>query len=210
MRPLSAVERFFERLFERPSARLLGVAAHPVHLLRRVERAMEHGRRTDGRRTIAPDRFTIRLHPGDLRRLGPRADLPFELASGVLASARRHAYTLQARPSVEVVTGPAGRPGEVEVLARFSGRAGDSGTDAVELGGPEPASHAGEAGDPAPRERRPFMERLGMAAIALVLAMLFGGMAVASWIGGEGFLAVMAGIGAAMTAWAGMTTLLRG
>jgi hypothetical protein len=42
-----------------------------------------------------------------------------------------------------------------------------------------------------------------------VLAVLFGGVAVASWIGGEPFLAIMAGIGALMTAWAGAITLFR-
>lgn len=48
-----------------------------------------------------------------------------------------------------------------------------------------------------------------MAAVAVVLALLFGGVAYASWSGGEGFLAVMAGVGALMTAWAGTTTLFR-
>ena len=47
----------------------------------------------------------------------------------------------------------------------------------------------------APRERRPIVERIGLAAIAAVLATLFGGVALASWAGGEPFLAVMAGIG---------------
>jgi hypothetical protein len=62
-----------------------------------------------------------------------------------------------------------------------------------------------------PRQgRRPLVERLGMAFIAVVLAVLFGGMAVASWAGGELFLAVMAAIGALMTAWAGANTLFRG
>ncbi|MCI0581607.1 MAG: hypothetical protein L0227_01725 [Chloroflexi bacterium] len=61
-----------------------------------------------------------------------------------------------------------------------------------------------------PRGRRPLLERLGLAAIAVVLAVLFGGIAVASWAGGEPFLAVMAGIGALMTAWAGAITLFRG
>ena len=46
-----------------------------------------------------------------------------------------------------------------------------------------------------PPERRPLIERIGMAAIAAVLATLFGGVAVASWIGGQPFLAVMGGIG---------------
>jgi hypothetical protein len=49
-----------------------------------------------------------------------------------------------------------------------------------------------------------------LALVALVLAVMFGGMAVASWAGGEGFLALMAATGALMTAWAGAMTLLRG
>jgi hypothetical protein len=61
-----------------------------------------------------------------------------------------------------------------------------------------------------PHERRPLLERIGMAAIAAVLAILFGGVAVASWAGGEPFLAVMGGIGCLMTAWVGGLTLFRG
>jgi len=78
----------------------------------------------------------------------------------------------------------------------------------------EPASPEGAA--PASRPagqlpvHRPIIERLGMASIALVLAVLFGAVAVASWIGREPFLAVMAGIGALMTAWAGFITITRG
>jgi hypothetical protein len=61
-----------------------------------------------------------------------------------------------------------------------------------------------------PRERRPLLERIGLAAIAAVLAAMFGGVAVASWAGGEPFLAVMGGIGSIMTAWVGGLTLFRG
>jgi hypothetical protein len=63
---------------------------------------------------------------------------------------------------------------------------------------------------PQPRARRPWVERIGLAAIATVLALMFGGVAAASWIGGEPFLAVMGGIGCLMTAWVGVLTLLRG
>jgi hypothetical protein len=75
------------------------------------------------------------------------------------------------------------------------------------------------AGDPAPpevpsedasRARRPLVERLGLAAIAAFIAILFGGVALAAWIGGEVFLAVMGGIGCVMTAWVGGLTLFRG
>ena len=64
---------------------------------------------------------------------------------------------------------------------------------------------------PAPsREPRPIIERIGLAAVALVLAVLFGGVAAASWIGGELFLAVMGGVGCLMTIWVGALTLFRG
>jgi hypothetical protein len=55
-----------------------------------------------------------------------------------------------------------------------------------------------------------MIERLGLALIAGVLAVLFGGVAAASWVGGELFLAVMAGIGCLMTLWVGFLTLWRG
>ena len=61
-----------------------------------------------------------------------------------------------------------------------------------------------------PREPRPLLERIGLAAVALVLAVLFGGVAAAAWVGGEIFLAVMGGIGCLMTVWVGGLTLLRG
>jgi len=120
MRPLSAVERFFERLFERPSARIFRPRLHPVQVLRRVERAMERERRVADGRTLVPDRFTVRLHPADLASLRPADGLPVELASGALAFARRQGYALLARPRVAVLSDPSGHPGEVQVEARFS------------------------------------------------------------------------------------------
>lgn len=83
-----------------------------------------------------------------------------------------------------------------------SGRGGSSG-DAP--GKPREPGHP-----PEPREPRPIIERVGLAAVALVLALLFGGVAAASWVGGEPFLAVMGAIGSLMTLWVGAQTLLRG
>jgi hypothetical protein len=60
------------------------------------------------------------------------------------------------------------------------------------------------------RAGRPFIERVGMAAIALVFAVLFGVTAAAAWQFGEPFLAAMAGLGCLMAAWVGVLTLLRG
>jgi hypothetical protein len=61
-----------------------------------------------------------------------------------------------------------------------------------------------------PREPRPMIERIGLAIVALVLAALFGVVSAASWVGGELFLAAMAGIGCLMTVWVGAVTLIRG
>jgi len=49
-----------------------------------------------------------------------------------------------------------------------------------------------------------------MAAIALVLALLFGAVAGAAFSGGEPFLGAMAAIGCLMTLWVGALTLFRG
>ncbi len=64
--------------------------------------------------------------------------------------------------------------------------------------------------DPERARKRPLIERVGMAGIALVLAVLFGAVAVAALAGGEPFLGVMGAIGCLMTLWVGVLTLLRG
>ena len=76
--------------------------------------------------------------------------------------------------------------------------------------GPGPDSSPGIPPRVVAAGRRPILERLGLAAIALVLAALFGGVAAAAWVGGEPFLAVMGAVGCLMTVWAGVNTLLRG
>ena len=55
-----------------------------------------------------------------------------------------------------------------------------------------------------------LIERIGLGLIAMVMAVAFGGVAVAAWIGGEVFLAAMGAIGCLMTAWVGGLTVLRG
>jgi hypothetical protein len=60
------------------------------------------------------------------------------------------------------------------------------------------------------RRPRPLIERIGMAAIALVLGLLFGTVAVAAFTSGELFLATMGAIGCVMTFWVGGLTLFRG
>jgi len=59
-------------------------------------------------------------------------------------------------------------------------------------------------------EPRPMVERIGLGVIALVIAVVFGGLAVAALANGEVFIGVMAGIGALMTVWAAAGSLTRG
>jgi hypothetical protein len=75
-----------------------------------------------------------------------------------------------------------------------------------------PAGHHPDAADAAEagRERRPKLERIGLAAIAVVMATLFGVVAVAAFAGGEFFLAAMGFVGCMMTLAVGGSTLLRG
>ncbi len=77
---------------------------------------------------------------------------------------------------------------------------------------PSPAASDEPPAEPreAPPRRRPLVERVGMAAIALVMALLFGIVAVAAFVGGELFLAAMGALGCLMTIWVGGLTLLRG
>ena len=64
-------------------------------------------------------------------------------------------------------------------------------------------------GDREPVEPRPLIERLGLGLIAVVIAVVFGGISTGAFISGEVFLGTMAGIGALMTIWAAAGTVRR-
>ena len=117
---MSRVERFFERLVERPSARLFRTRLQPIQVLRRIERAMDAGRGADGTRGLVPDQFLVRLHPADLAALIPADEVASELASGALNFARAHGYALRDRPRVTLQPDPTLRPGDAEVDAEVS------------------------------------------------------------------------------------------
>ena len=117
---MSRVERFFERLVERPSARLFGTRLQPLQILRRIERAMEAERGAEGRHGLVPDQFTVRLHPEDLAALLPAEEVASDLASGALSFARSHGYALRERPRVTLRPDPGRRPGEVEIETAVS------------------------------------------------------------------------------------------
>jgi hypothetical protein len=121
MPPLAAVERFFERLFERPSARLFRARLQPIQLQRRIERAMEGERLTTSDRTLVPNRFVVHLNPADLAEFGDMTGtLASELADGALAFARAHRYTVVDRPRVDLLADTTVQRTDILVLARFA------------------------------------------------------------------------------------------
>ncbi len=74
--------------------------------------------------------------------------------------------------------------------------------------GGDPATANGPSG--AAGQRRPLIERLGMAGIAVAIALAFGAVAAAFLAGNEPIFAAMAALGGLMTLWAGTMTLIRG
>jgi hypothetical protein len=83
-------------------------------------------------------------------------------------------------------------------------------TDDDPVAAADPATPDTAVPEPAAEPGRPLVERVGLGAIAVILAGVFGFIALAAWTSGEVFLAVMAGIGALMTVWAALATLRRG
>ena len=79
-------------------------------------------------------------------------------------------------------------------------------------GGPGPGPDPGPepAPDPGPREPRPWLERIGLAAIAVVMSALFAVVAIAAGYGGEWILAALSAVGALMTIAVGVITVVRG
>jgi hypothetical protein len=116
--PLTAVERFFERLFERPAARLFQEPVERVQIQRGIERAMEAERVVRERRAFVPSHYRVLLNSADAAALdGDMAALTRDLAEGVRVYARAHQYILQARPTVEVIGSTAVATGDVRVYA---------------------------------------------------------------------------------------------
>src|ERR1700675_3939693 len=121
MPPLAAIERFFERLFERPSARLFRPPLQPLQIQRRIERSLEGERRVAFERTIAPNRFVVHLNPADLAGFGDLTEpLAGGVADGALSFARAHHFSLADRPRVDLVGDPRVQRADIRVEARFA------------------------------------------------------------------------------------------
>ena len=142
-RSFAAVERFFERLLERPAARLFRAPVQPEQLQRQLERAMESGRVSKSDRTYVPHRFRVLLNPADVARFADdRTLLQADLADAILRRARVRGYRLVARPEVLVLASDGVGEGEVAVIADLLDpglvRSAASGLRTVDLEGPRP------------------------------------------------------------------------
>ena len=136
--PLTAVERFFERLFERPAARLFQDRAERVQIQRGIERAIETERTVRDHRAYVPSHYRVLLNAADVAALdGDLAALTRDLAEQVRVYARAHQYVLAARPSVEVIASAAVASGDVRVYADRA-----PAPAAVRAPAPEPAGTA--------------------------------------------------------------------
>ena len=141
MPPLTAIERFFERLFERPPARLFRTRLQPIQIQHRIERAMEGERLTTTDRTLVPNRFVVHLHPTDMAEFGDMTGtLASELADGALAFARSHHYTVVDRPRVDLLADPAIERADIRVDARFAEAIGMRGAAAPARARPRAAT----------------------------------------------------------------------
>src|SRR5688572_8739300 len=118
MGPMAAIERFFERIFERQTARLFRTKLQPIQLQRRVERAMESERLRDGDRTLVPNRYAIHLEPADLTALrDAHPSLAADLADAALGFSRGHGYILADRPTVALIADSTVQAGDIRVAA---------------------------------------------------------------------------------------------
>jgi hypothetical protein len=125
--PLAAVERFFERIFERQAARLFRTKLQPIQLQRRIERAMESGRHREGDRTLVPNRYAVHLNLVDLEAIREvHPSLAADLADAALAFARGHGYTLADRPTVALIADTTIDTADVRVVATTDLRRGES------------------------------------------------------------------------------------
>jgi FHA domain-containing protein len=118
MGPLAALERFFERIFERQTARLFRTKLQPIQLQRRVERAMESERVREGDRTLVPNRYAVHIAPDDLAALRTaHPSLAADLADAALGFARAHGYHLGDRPTVALIADSTVEAGDLRVAA---------------------------------------------------------------------------------------------
>ena len=157
---LTALERFLERLVERPIGRIFRAPVELEQLRRRVERSMEEGRRGESGQTVAPDRFRILLQPDDLATLLRRHPAPEPaLRESAHAYARQRGWLLRERPLVTLHPSTAVARRDIVVTA------------AITEAGPGPASMPPGASDGRPSlEATAIMPAISVGDVSLVVS----------------------------------------
>lgn len=117
---LSSVERFLERLFERPGKRLPGARLEPLALAARLVRTIDEERRPGLEGPVSPTRFEVAVSPVDAAQLRGRQQVAGDLAVAALDHARKRGYRIPERPLVRLVADPALPKGEVRIVASFA------------------------------------------------------------------------------------------
>src|SRR4051812_21570280 len=112
--PLTAVERFFERLFERPAQRIFQPQVDVVQIERALERVMENERQVHARKSYVPTSYRVLLNDDDATALNAELrGMAHDVAESLRLYARAHGYILQAQPRVEIGTSSAVPPSDV-------------------------------------------------------------------------------------------------
>ncbi len=120
MRALARLEEILQEIMERPQWLLVPKRVHPLELAAAVWRALEEQVLPVGDRVLAPNRFRVRLHPGDYAAFeAVRRTLERELAQYVARAAAERSLHLVGPPLVQFVPDERLQPGEHAVEVAF-------------------------------------------------------------------------------------------
>ena len=115
MRLVRELERRLERLAESPG-RALGGSVTPAELGARLQREADLGLEEGLHGPVAPNRYQLSLHPGDLSPL-PLQELAHDLAGLLDALAAERGWRLEGPVSVDFRADPSLRAGAVQCTA---------------------------------------------------------------------------------------------
>ncbi|MGH2584088.1 MAG: DUF3662 domain-containing protein, partial [Dehalococcoidia bacterium] len=121
MKALARLESFIQELVERPAWFLTHRRLHPIEIAAALTRALESDALPLADRVLAPDIYTIRLHPDDYAQfMSVRQTLEQEYAGYLTRLAQERGLTMNAPVSVSIVESRSVRAGAVAVATRFS------------------------------------------------------------------------------------------
>jgi hypothetical protein len=150
---LRRVEGFLERVFEAPARRLFRARLQPVELSRALARAMEAESQVGPGGLQVPNRYRVRLSPGDFAGFaGWQHALERDLAAYVQQRALERDWHCPGRPRVELHADSAVARGRVSVEAEMADEVAVAGfdppspavgplTDDTAALGPKPLTH---------------------------------------------------------------------